>query len=200
MKKFALGFLALAMAIATAQTALATAITGTLGVTGVNEQWDTTGITFSNPVAFARDATGDYAAALGGNAAITPTTIDSTTLTFASPDELIFTVGTSTATFTSTGPVNIALNNDEFLDLSGTGMLTLTGFDPTPGTFSFSATDSNDNFGAAGSSTFGFDITATPEVSSTPEPSSLILLGSGLAGLASIVRRKRSKTTTQTIS
>ena len=37
-----------------------------------------------------------------------------------------------------------------------------------------------------------FSVTVTPDVTASPEPSSLILLGSGLAGLAGVVRRKRS--------
>jgi hypothetical protein len=141
----------------------------------------------------------DYAIVFGAAPATSPATINPTIFTFASPDELIFTVGTSTATFTTTGPVNVAVNNDEFLNLAGTGILTLTGFDPTPGTFSFASTDSSDNFGAAGSSTFGFDITATP-ITVTPEPGTLVLLGSGLAGLVGILRLVRSTGLTQTSS
>jgi PEP-CTERM motif len=53
--------------------------------------------------------------------------------------------------------------------------------------------------GASGSAsnTLGnvdFSVTVTPDsVTATPEPSSFMLLGSGLAGLAGVVRRKRSR-------
>ncbi len=183
MKHVPLALLAMAMAVAIAPSALADQITGSLGVSGGNDQWTATGITFSNPSATARDATGDYATVLGASPATNPATINDTSFTFASPDELIFTVGTNTGTFTATGPIDLVLDDNEFLLFSGTGTLTLSGYDSTPGTFSFSGTDSGMNFGTSGSSTYGFDITATPN-SATPEPGSLVLLGTGLLGMS----------------
>jgi hypothetical protein len=182
----------MATALAIAPAALADQITGSLGVGGGNDQWTATGITFSNPSATARDATGDFATVLGVSPATNPATINDTSFTFATPDELIFTVGTTTATFTATGPIDVSTDNAMFLNLSGTGTLTLTGYDATPGTFSFSSTDSGDNFGTAGSSTYGFDITATP-TSATPEPGSLVLLGTGLLAMAILLYRKSNR-------
>jgi hypothetical protein len=186
MKKLTFGFLALAMALAITPAASADQITGSLGVGGGNDQWSATGITFNNPTAVARDATGAFATVLGATPATNPATIDDTHFVFSSPDVLIFTVGTSTGTFTITGPINVALDNSQYLLFSGTGIITLTGYSATPGTFSFSTTDSGSNYGSSGSSTYGFDINATP----TPEPSSLLLFGTGLLGFAGILRRK----------
>ena len=188
MKKLMLGYLALATAFAIVPAALADQITGSLGVGGGDVQWSSTDITFANTSATARDATGAFGTVLGVSPATTPATINAVIYSFSTPDVLIFTVGANTATFTSTGPINVWLDNAEFLNISGTGILTLTGYSATPGTFNLTSTDSGGNFGigAAASSNFGFDINATP----TPEPSSLLLFGTGLLGFAGILRRK----------
>jgi hypothetical protein len=190
MKRLAFGSLALATALALSSVASAASIVGTLGIGGGNDVWTATGITFNNPAATARDATGDYALVLGAAPSTAAATIDATTFSFASPDVLFVTVGTSTATLTVTGPLDVSLNNGEFLNLSGTGFLTLAGFAPTVDTFSIDSTDSSGNAGATGSSTFGFDFVAD---ASTPEPSSLFLLGTGLLAFAGTMRRKLFK-------
>ena len=192
MKHVPLALLAMAMAVATAPSALADPITGSVGVSGGNDQWTATGMTFSNPSATARDATGDYGTVLGVSPITNPATINDTSFTFASPDELIFTIGMDTGTFTATGPIDLVLDDSEYLLFSGTGTLTLTGYDSTPGTFSFSSTDSGLNFGASQSSTYGFDITATP-APVVPEPGSLVLLGTGLFGMAVFAYRKAKR-------
>jgi hypothetical protein len=189
MRRLALVFLALATALAITPAALATPIIGTLGVTGGDDAWNNTGITFNDTSAIATDATGAYGTILGIAPATNPATIDNN-LTFATPDVVAFTVGSSTATFTITGPVTVWLNNLEFLNFSGTGILTLTGYDSTPGTFSFDSTDSSGNSGSTGSSTFGFDIVA---ISDAPEPSSLLLLGTGLLTFAGLLRGKKAR-------
>jgi hypothetical protein len=66
------------------------------------------------------------------------------------------------------------------ISVLGTGTLTITGFDPTPGTWGFAA-------GRADMLTF--TSTATPQTV-VPEPGSMFLLGTGLLGLSAAARRR----------
>jgi hypothetical protein len=193
MKKLTFGFIALATALAITPAASASSlIAGSFGVGGGNDQWSATGITFFNTLGNERDATGNFATVFGAAPATTPTTINQSTFTFLSPDGLMISTNSGGATFTITGPINVSLDNSEFLDISGTGILNLPGYAPTLATFSFDSTDSGNNFGTSGSSTFGFDITSQG-VPPVPEPGSFLLFGTGLLGVAGMLRRKLAK-------
>ena len=202
MKRYTLGFLALATALAFAPSALADPlIVGTLGVSGGNDKWDASGsfVTFTTPSGTVSDNGGNFSIILTGTAV----TINNSNFLSATPDGLFFTTASSggnIATFTITGSVDVTqpLNTQgniggigEYLDVSGTGILNLTGYAPTLATFSFDSTDSNQNFGV-GSSTWGIDITSEG-VPPVPEPSSFLLFGSGLLSFAGLVRRKLAK-------
>jgi len=192
MKHLSSGLIALAAALAIAPVALADPIIGTLGIVGGNDQWNATELIFNNTAAVAGNATGSFATVLGISPITTPAKINTPAYHFNLPDMLIFTVGTNTATFTITGPIDITLDNNQFLAISGTGLLTLAGFDDTLAVFSLISTDSSHDYGNKGSSTFGFDV-STYGTSVTPEPTSLLLFGSGVLGLAGMLRRRMAR-------
>jgi hypothetical protein len=83
-------------------------------------------------------------------------------------------------TFTMTS-VTINTQNNTLLDLTGTGIFTLNGFSASPGTFAFQANNSGNVFSFAGTET------------TVPEPGSMVLLGTGLIGLGTVLRRRFAK-------
>ena len=87
-----------------------------------------------------------------------------------------------TTTFTLNSLTTASTATGFSLDLVGTGTLTLTGFDPTPGRFFLSSQ------GPQGAMV---TFSATSLATAVPEPASLALLGAGLLG-AGMIRRKRA--------
>lgn len=91
--------------------------------------------------------------------------------------------GGSTLTFDLSSLV-VTLQNSNFLNMMGTGTLSIAGFDPTPGTWNFSGQSSN---GTSATATFSWS--AGSAATTVPEPAALWLLGLGL--LATGVARAR---------
>jgi len=74
-------------------------------------------------------------------------------------------------------------NNGTFLNLAGTGTISGNGYDATVGTFTFSTQNTGD---------VDFSWSGSTSTSPVPEPATMLLFGTGIAGLAGIARRKRS--------
>jgi hypothetical protein len=133
------------------------------------------------------DTSGAFSIAITGTTA----TIDSNPFIFATPDELIFNTVSGPVTLTLTGPIEVQLDSSEFLDFSGTGILTLPGYAATLATFSSDSTDgaSPSNYGLSGSSSFGIDVSSSGiPLTVTPEPGTFSLLALGLLGMAMVLR------------
>jgi PEP-CTERM motif len=74
--------------------------------------------------------------------------------------------------------VTVGLQNANELDLVGSGLFHLAGFAATPGMFYFTGNQAGDTFSFSASE------------ATVPEPGSMLLLGTGLIGLAGLVRRR----------
>jgi PEP-CTERM motif len=103
----------------------------------------------------------------------------------------IFTVtdGSTSASFDLTSeywfyvPTTVAGTTYYDVTMEGTGVFTLTGYDPTPGTFNFTINQTGEMVGS-------FSGVGTAAPAPAPEPSSLALLGTGLLGAAGFARRR----------